>query len=147
MKTEEEIINHVLKYALVCRIGLCLDNLPYVVPLNFGYRDNCLYMHTGSTGKKLDIIRKNNNVCFEMDVDHELIQTGDPCRWSMKYSSIIGYGKAFFVEGYNEKVEALNILTGHYSADENFNYNPEEIEKVTVIKINIDSISARTTYN
>ena len=49
-------IETIINRAEVCRIGLSDDNMPYVIPVNYGYRNNCLYIHSASEGKKIDII-------------------------------------------------------------------------------------------
>ncbi|MHC4124090.1 MAG: pyridoxamine 5'-phosphate oxidase family protein [Planctomycetota bacterium] len=59
---------------LICRLAFCDNNQPYIVPLCFGHKDNALYFHCAAEGKKLDILRKNNNVCFQGDIDTEPIK-------------------------------------------------------------------------
>ena len=95
-------IEDVVRKSLVCRIALSDENRPYVVPLCFGYKDNTLYFHSSPEGRKIEILTKNNDVCFEFDVDHEVVQDNKACKWSMKYRSVIGFGKASFVENLEE---------------------------------------------
>ena len=83
-------IEDILSRATVCRLGLCDGGRPYVVPLCFGYKENALYFHCAMEGKKLEILRKNENVCFEVDIDHETIKADQACEWGMKYKSVIG---------------------------------------------------------
>jgi len=129
-----------LSRARVCRLGLCDGNQPYVVPLCFGYEDNALYFHCGSEGKKIDILRKNNNVCFEVDIDHELIEAGKPCKWTMKSRSVIGFGKAVFIEDTESKRKALDIIMNQYS-EGTFEYPVEVITKTTIIKVEIETMT------
>jgi len=101
-RTDKEITNRreidtILSKATICRIGLVGNNVAYIVPLNFGYKHNCLYFHSAPIGKKIELITKNNMVCFEVDIDYDIVNTGIPCNWSSKYVSIIGYGKARFI--------------------------------------------------
>lgn len=138
-----EVINSIMKEALECRIGLCEDNKPYVVPMNFGYKDNCLYIHSALEGKKIEILKKNNNVCFEVDMKNELVKADNPCGWSMKYLSVIGFGKAFFVEGLKEKAEALNTIMGKYSGKFDFHFPEAALRKVAVIKVEIEEITGK----
>ncbi len=105
----------ILKRAIVCRIAFSENNKPYIVPVNFGYKDNCLYFHSAPEGKKIDILRNNNTVCFEIDIDFDIIKAATPCNWSAKYRSVIGFGKAFFVEDFEEKRSALNHIIQKYS--------------------------------
>jgi nitroimidazol reductase NimA-like FMN-containing flavoprotein (pyridoxamine 5'-phosphate oxidase superfamily) len=147
-KKEKEVrdkntIESVMKRATICRIGLSENDVPYVVPLNFGYKDNCLYFHSAKEGKKIDMMRKNNTVCFEIDVDNELVRAENPCKWSMKYYSVIGFGKAFFLEDSREKRQALNIIMEHYAGKSSFEYPEMALDSVAVIKVEIDSITGK----
>jgi len=140
---DKNVIESIIKRATVCRIALSESNVPYIVPLSFGYKDNCLYFHSAPQGRKIDIIKQNNNVSFELDIDCELVKKQeDPCSWSMKYSSVIGFGKAFFIEDSAEKRKALNIIVGHYS-DNSYEYPVNEINKVAIIKLEIDSMTGK----
>ncbi len=97
LMSDPQEIEALIQRALVCRLAMADENGPYVVPLCFGYHRGSLYFHTGLEGKKLDILEKNNNVCFEFDLDHEIKQSVNACEWSMKYKSVIGFGKATLI--------------------------------------------------
>lgn len=151
-KKEKEItefagIEEILRKAEVCRLGLSDGGVPYIVPLNFGYEDRTLYFHTGSEGKKIDILRKNNRVCFEVDIDAELIRSDVACGWSMKYRSVIGTGRASFVENVPGKTAALNIIMAHYSDRDKWTYREKSFEKACIIKVVIDEVSGRASDN
>jgi nitroimidazol reductase NimA-like FMN-containing flavoprotein (pyridoxamine 5'-phosphate oxidase superfamily) len=135
-------IEDILSRASVCRLGLCEDNRPYVVPVCFGYKDNALYIHCGPAGKKLEMLRKNNNICFEVDIDNKLVKGAKPCDWGMKYKSVIGFGKAVFVEDIVSKRKALDIIMRQFSAN-TFEYPEETIRKTTIIKVEIESMTGK----
>ena len=135
-------IESVIERATVCRIALSDNNVPYIVPLNFGYKDNCLYFHSAPKGKKIDIMRRNNNVCFELDIDHKLIESETPCNYSMKYRSVIGFGKAFFVDDFEGKRTALNAIMQHYSGS-SYEFSENQLRKVAVIKVVIESMTGK----
>jgi nitroimidazol reductase NimA-like FMN-containing flavoprotein (pyridoxamine 5'-phosphate oxidase superfamily) len=140
--TDKRRIEKIIKKAKVCRIGLSDNDMPYVVPVIFGYEDNCLYFHSYQQGKKIDILQKNNNICFEVDVDVELEKAKKACKWDVKYRSVIGFGKAYFVEELEEKRKAFDIIMAHYS-DERFDFPEKKLVKAAVIKIEIESISGK----
>jgi nitroimidazol reductase NimA-like FMN-containing flavoprotein (pyridoxamine 5'-phosphate oxidase superfamily) len=147
-RTDKEIINRreintVLSKATVCRIGLIDRDFPYIVPLNFGYKNNCLYFHSAPIGKKIELITKNNMVCFEVDIDHDIVNTGIPCNWSSKYVSIIGYGKARFITNTEQKQEALNIIIDHYSLRTSCNFHTKNLREVAIIKIEITQMTGK----
>ena len=135
-------IKDILSRALVCRLGLCEDNQPYVVPLCFGYKDNALYFHCGPEGKKLNILRKNNKVCFEVDIDSEYIKADKPCKCAMKYKSVIGFGKAIFIDDAELKCKALNIVMHQFSG-KTFVFPEEAMKKTTILKVEIESMTGK----
>ena len=137
-----EIVEIVQK-ALVCRLGLCRGNVPYVVPLNFGYRDGCLYLHCAKQGRKIDTIRANPRVCFEMDTNAEVIRSGQPCDWGMKYASVIGFGTAVVLEDPEEKKNGLDAILAHYSTEAARSYPDSVLEHTAVIKVQIEEMTGK----
>lgn len=76
IKDFDEIIE-VINKCDVCRLAINDGDYPYIVPMNFGLNIEdgkvVLYFHCASEGKKLELLRKNNKVAFEMDCGHEFI--------------------------------------------------------------------------
>ena len=135
-------IEAIIRKSLVCRLALSDNNRPYIIPLCFGYTDHTLYFHSAPEGKKLEILRNNNNVCFEFDVDHRVVQGDTACKWSMKYRSVVGFGKASLVEDPEEKKRGLDAIMAHYSG-RSFDYLPEAVGKTTVIKVEIEAMTGK----
>jgi len=140
--TEASAIEAIIKKSLVCRLALSDENSPYIVPLCFGYRDRVLYFHGSLKGKKIDIIRKNQNICFEFDINTEIVKAEDACHWSMKYKSVIGFGKAVLLEDLDEKRKALNIIMSQYS-NRTFQFNDATLKGTVVIKVEIESMTGK----
>ena len=116
---------------------------PYLVPLSFGYKDNVIYLHGSSTGKKIDIIRKNPKVCFEADIETEVITADDPCKYNVRYRSVIGHGQAHFVEDYDQKVEGLTVLSEHYGEKGPFEFEEWKVNRLCVIRIEIEKMTGK----
>jgi nitroimidazol reductase NimA-like FMN-containing flavoprotein (pyridoxamine 5'-phosphate oxidase superfamily) len=133
---DPQFIADVIQRSSVCRLGLADGDQPYVVPLCFGLKDRVLYFHCASQGHKLDILRKNNKVCLEFDIDTELVKGDKACRWSMRYRSVIAFGTASFIHDIAQKREALNIIMNHYGNGP-WSYSEAELTKVFVVKVNI----------
>ena len=140
---DREEMEAIIEQAQVCRIGFLTEDVPYIIPMNFGYKDNCLYFHCATKGKRLDIIRRHSKVGFEMDIHGEIVKpTKRPCGWDIKYRSVIGVGQAFIIEDLQEKSAALNILTQHYGGGP-YDFSQKELEGVCVIKVEISSMTGR----
>ena len=127
---DKKAIESIIQRAIVCRVAFSENDVPYVVPVNFGYEDDCLYFHSAPEGKKIEMIKQNNNVCFELDIDHEVVKSESPCNWGMKYRSVIGFGRAFFVDDLEEKRRSLGIIVEHYSG--NSSEYPEDMINTVV---------------
>ena len=130
----------------VCRIGFFDGEFPYIVPMNFGfdYSDGLtLYFHCAPEGRKLDIIRENNKVCFEMDCSHQL-KTGElACQYSMNYECIIGEGEIFIVEDKEEKINGLHLLMKQYGRTADLHYDDKVLSRTVVLKINATDFTGK----
>jgi nitroimidazol reductase NimA-like FMN-containing flavoprotein (pyridoxamine 5'-phosphate oxidase superfamily) len=88
------------------------------------------------------MLSRNNAVCFEVDVDHEIVRGETACKWGMKYRSVIGFGKAFFVEDPEEKKEALDSIMAHYGGGPG-EYPEATLRRTTVVRIEIESMTGK----
>lgn len=140
--SDESAIKTIIEKAVVCRLGMVDGNKPYIVPLCFGYHENVLYFHGALKGRKIDFIRMNPNVCFEFDLITETIESKNACDWNMKYQSVIGFGKAVFIESSEEKRKALRIIMAQYS-DRQFQFPENGLKTTAVIKVQVESITGK----
>jgi len=140
---DKKEIELIINKANVCRIALSDNNMPYIVPVNFGYKDNSLYIHSATEGKKIEIIKKNNDICFEIDIAHEILQGKSACHTTMKYYSVIGYGKAYLIDDSEEKIKALNIIIEHYLPEIPHEYSEKFLKKIVIIKVEIDNMTGK----
>jgi nitroimidazol reductase NimA-like FMN-containing flavoprotein (pyridoxamine 5'-phosphate oxidase superfamily) len=133
----------------VCRLGMADGENPYVVPLNFGYeyRDGVLwfYFHGAGEGRKIDILKKNNAVCVEVDGGHALVEGEDiACAYGFAFESVIAQGRAEFIEGPAEKIRALNILMRHQTGtDREFNYDQGALGGVCVFQVRVSGFTGK----
>ncbi len=140
--TEKTEIESIIRQSMVCRLALSDGECPYIVPLCFGYKDNTLYIHSAKEGKKLDILRRNNNVCFEFDIGTAVKPGKTACDWGMAYRSVIGFGKALMVEDVAEKRDALELITAQY-ADKTYKVTDGAVKEITVIKVEISTMTGK----
>ena len=140
--TEKSVLETIIMNSVVCRLALMDGNRPYMVPLNFGYKDNTLYFHSAPVGKKIEIIKLNPNVCFEFDIHTTPVEAEEACAWSMNYQSVIGFGKAYIIEDDLEKRSALSIIMQHYSGKD-FHVPETELLRVAAFKVEIESMTGK----
>lgn len=144
IKLKEEI-ERIIASCEVCYLSMVdQDNKPYIIPMNFGYKKDCIYLHSSQTGKKIDILNNNNNVCIAFSTDHELRWQSEnvACSYSMKYRSVLAYGKVEFIEDFDQKIEALNVVMAQYTKRE-FEYSNPAVKDVKVFKVIIEKLDGR----
>lgn len=140
--TQEQIEELFLR-ADVGRLGtFSSDGFPYVLPMHFVYFDNKIYMHGLPKGKKIDNIKFNSNVCFEIDEMLSLLYEGveNPCDVNTEFNSIIVEGKASLVSDFDEKQKALSMIVLKFTPHLIDKELPEKMIKVTAV-IRIDIIN------
>lgn len=151
-RTDREVTDknkklEILSQCHCCRLGLIDEEGTYIVPLNFGYqeKDNklSLYFHCANEGKKLELIKKQNYVGFEMDRKHELVKGDTACKYSFLYQSIIGKGKIEIISEFQDKVKALEVIMSHYTEKGSWEFNKEAVNRIAVLKLNVDQWSCK----
>ncbi len=144
--TDINEIKAIMDKALYLHLGLVDGDQPYVVPMNYGYvfEDGMpvIYLHTAKRGYKLDLIKKNPKVFFEMVCDTVPFEGDVACRYGMTYSSVMGRGVAQIVEDVEEKKLSLSILMKTQTG-KNFDFEDKMTTIVTVIKINVLSLTGK----
>ncbi len=142
--TNRADIEEILKKAFVCHLGLVDGDQPYVVPMNYGYEDGRIYLHGAAKGRKIDVIRKNNKVCFEMELFRpDIIKGGDkPCDWGTAFRSVIGFGTARLLETREEKIRGLNAILKPHD-DRSFSFPEEMLKATAVIEITITEMTGK----
>ena len=140
--TDRTEIDEIIKSAEVCRLGLSDNGMPYIVPVNFGYTGGIIYIHCAPKGRKLDILKENDNVCVEFEGLHELIESDKACDWTVKYISVIGFGKGEIVTDPDGKREGLLAVMSQYS-DRGYQFTEDELKTVSIIKITLTELTGK----
>ena len=144
--TDETQIMDILDKGKVLHLGLAVDNEPYVVPMNYGYIKEdgklVIYLHSAVRGKKLDMIRTNPKVFFEIDCDLLPFESELPCQYGISYSSVMGKGTARIVEDVEEKKQAMSILMKTQTGKD-FTFEDRLVSIVAVIRIDVDAYTAK----
>lgn len=138
-----EIIDKIIKESLVCRIALSKNDLPYIVPVSFGYDGKYIYVHTAKEGKKIDYLNLNSHVCFEFDINVKTIEHESvACKWTTSYQSVIGFGKMTEINQFDEASHALNQIMLQYSGKK-WEMTQKMLSTVKMWKIKIEEINGK----
>ena len=150
--TDPVELNKVLSANHIVRIAFYDEDVgyPYIVPINYGYEYDLesgrlvFYVHCAKAGRKLDILRKNNRVCFEIDEYWGLKQTAVACEWGINYNSIIGVGKIFEVDDDDaEKKRGLDIIMNKHGRFHDLNYGEAVFARTTVLKLEAEHFTGK----
>ena len=124
-------------------LGLSVDDHPYVVPLNYAYVDGRILFHCAMTGKKLDYVKRNQQVCFTVGRQFGEIRRhaeGDPCH--VDSDSVICFGRARVIEGLEERKKALDTFNHCFQPDAK-EISLKAAEKCCAVEIKITEMTGR----
>ena len=144
--TDPAQIEAILEDAKVLHLGLCADNVPYVLPMNYGYTLEegklVLYLHSAVAGRKLEILRANPQVSFALETGLIPFEGKVPCQYGLSYNSVMGRGTARIIEDVAEKMEAMSILMKTQTGKD-FAFNERLVSIVAVIRIDVSEYTAK----
>ena len=144
--TDINEIIRILNESKIAHIGLVDGDEPYVVPMNYGYVINdgklTIYLHGAKRGRKLDVMRANPKVFFEAECDLVPFEGDVACRYGIAYSSIMGKGKAVFVEDVEEKKLALTAIMKTQTGKD-FEFEDKMTTIVSIIRIDVSEYTAK----
>ena len=145
--TDNNVIEDILSTSKICRIAMTDADYPYILPFNYGYRDHCIYIHAAPEGKKIDLLKKNNKVCFEIEQKAEIVKNDHACKWSTIYRSVVGYGEVEIITDFNQKQRGMEIIMAHYGAPENIEFETKQINAMVILKLAISDITGKQSGN
>ena len=143
---EMDIIVGLLKTCQVGRLGtMGADGYPMIKPLNFVYDRNAIYFHSALEGEKMEDIRRDGRVCFEIDLPLAYAKSAEgPCLTDYLYRSVIIRGRASPVETAVEKIGVLKMLMMKYEPPSTVGEFPENKVAVTgVVRIDIETMTGK----
>ena len=97
---DKQRVEEIISRCDICFVGITdQEGNPYVIPMNFGYQEGVIYLHSGPTGSSIDMLERNNNVCITFSTDHELVfqHPKVACSYRMKAKSVKHYSSREFV--------------------------------------------------
>ena len=146
--TDRVKIKEIISECDCCRLGFNDNGKVYIVPLNFGFIEKnekfIFYFHGAKAGRKYDVMQENNNVGFELDTNHRIYGKDDvACTYTSAFQSIIGTGKVFIVEDYDEKVQGLIEIMKHNTGKTEWQFNEKMVNAVCVFKLEVEELACK----
>lgn len=144
--TDERNLIDIIKKSITCYVSMVDEHgFPYVLPFNFGFKNNFIFLHSGNEGRKIDILRKKPNVCIAFSNSEELAYQDEnvACSHFMKYRSVLVYGKVKFIKNKEDKIEGMNIVMKQYTGREDYRYSDPAINNVLVFSVEIEKMTGK----
>ena len=143
IKSKEKIIEFLSSESTGRIASMDADGFPQIIPMNFVFINDVIYMHSHIRGEKLENIKRNDKVGFEVDRNLEFLPSYffDPTDASLAdtlYISVVMKGICQIIENNEEKTLALNALMKKYQPEggyEPMNPEMEVLNEVSVIKV------------
>lgn len=143
---DESRLRDIMRRCDVCRVALFDEPYPYIVPLNFGMSGAeeplTLYFHCAPEGHKLDLVRRNPHVSFEMDCAHRLVTGRRACDTTMEYESVCGNGLLEPCEA-EEKAAGLARVMAHYCGERPYEFDETLLRQTTVLRLTVHAATAK----
>lgn len=148
-RISEKKCKRLLESAVYGRLAVCCpDSQPYIVPVNYVLFEEKIYIHTGFQGKKIDCIRSNQKVCFEVSSAGKLYSGSRAKDFSMRYWCVLVFGKAREIHDLNRKFEIMTVFMEKYAAGLTFEaLEIKDMQDVNIIEINIEEISGKVGFD
>lgn len=138
-----EAIEAILTEARVCRVGLAEGGLAYVVPVYFAYARRTIYFHSATEGRKVDMMRRNPRVAFEVTAEETVIPGKKACTFGASYRSVLGTGVVRFLEDEGEKREALDVIMTAQSGRGGWSFEESALARTLVVAIEIRDMTGK----
>jgi Predicted flavin-nucleotide-binding protein len=140
--TDRAEIDAIIRQATVMHLAVADEGQPFVVPVFFGYDGRAVYFHSAKKGSKIEILKRNSRVCFEMTVDHGIIESDVACDFEARHRTVVGFGSAVFVEDEAEKIAALNMIVARFT-DKEFTFPAANLKTTAVVRIDIEALTGK----
>jgi nitroimidazol reductase NimA-like FMN-containing flavoprotein (pyridoxamine 5'-phosphate oxidase superfamily) len=143
--TDRGQIDQILKTNTVCHLAMVDDGLPYVVPMTYAYDGRNLYFHSAKEGRKIDVLRRDGRVCFAVHEDFVPAAPDQVCRKATRYRSVVGMGIATLLDAQEDKKAVLDLLMEQVYGPGSWDYVPEQVANLLIIKVRIDSLTGKSS--
>lgn len=143
---DRKTIYDILDEALICHVGIVMDNQPFVIPTIHARRGDSLLLHGATTSRLLQYIQAGNPLCVATTLLDGLVVARGIFHNSMNYRSVVLFGVGHILADPNEKYAALEalserLLPGRW-ADARLP-SKKELKATTIIEMPIESATAK----
>ncbi len=148
-KYDQATLFKILDDGYVCHVGFCVEDQPFVIPMAYARNDDIIYLHGASTSRLQQTLAGRTDCCIAVTHFDGIVLARSVFDHSMNYRSAVIFGKAEVIEGEEEKMEALKILTefllpGRWEEARKPSKNELKATAIAAVKITEASCKIRT---
>ncbi len=143
---DAETIYAILDAGFICHVGFSVGGQPYVIPTGYGRDGDRIYIHGSAASRMLKNLDQGIPVCITVTHLDGLVLARSAFHHSMNYRSAVVFGTATAVEGEEEKLHALKVISEYILKgrwDEVRAPNAKELKGTMVLAIEIEEASAK----
>lgn len=143
---DKATVHAILDAALVAQVGFVQDGAPVVVPMIFGREDETIFLHGARKARVIRLLEQTDRACVNVTLIDGIVYARSAFNSSMNYRSVTVFGHPCLIDGNNEKLHAMRVISEHIMPgrwDELRDPLEREIKKTGVIALSIDSASAK----
>jgi len=143
--TDQKEIEEIIRKCTCCSVAMVdLEGNPYVIPMNFAYKDHTIYLHSGPEGSKMKMIARHPRVCISFCEGQELVYQSEQiaCSYSMRSRSVMCAGEVHFIEELEEKRAALEFFMKQYT-DNACGFAKPSLQNVKVWAVKVDKMTCK----
>lgn len=140
--TDQAQIDAILQAGRVMYIALANEDMPFLLPVFYVWDGTALWFHSARSGSKIDMMKRNANICFAVSNYEGIIEDPLACNFEARHRTVIGVGKTHFVDDDAEKVTMLHRLMARFT-DKTFHFPSANLTATQVIRIDITSVKGK----
>jgi uncharacterized protein len=143
---DRESINQILDEGFICHVGFAVDGQPNVIPTGYARAGERLFIHGSQASRMLRTVGQGIEVCLTVTLIDGLVLARSAFHHSMNYRSVVVFGRAVVVDGREEKLAALRVLSDHMVPgrwDDVREPNERELQLTTVLSLPLNEASAK----
>ena len=143
---DKATIYPIIDEALFCHVGFVLDGQPYVIPTIHARQGDRILLHGAKGSRMLQSIQEGGPVCITITLLDGLVLARSVFHHSLNYRSVVLFGRGELIEGREEKLAAMEVVTEHMIRGrwrEARQPTPQELDATAVVAVPIESASAK----
>ena len=147
---DHKTVFDILDAGIVAHVAFVQDGAPVVVPMIYGREGETIYLHGARKARVIRLLEQNDRACLNVTLLDGLVLARSAFNSSMEYRSVTVFGKPTLVEGEENKVHAMRVISEHSMPGRwNELRDPldKEVKMTGVITLDIETASAKISHD